>query len=644
MPPKKITSHTAVKTGPTTPKATATASPSKRKAIYISDGSVSEVDTPSPSKKAKFKSTLPAPGGSDFDNLPAFSTVVSQSSGPGICRKLSFGSLPPGTGEDSPNTAHGDRSTGATSSTRPVRTKIPTEKAIFNNALRSTPKTKKATAPIGDDFSDPSDTDLPAPPRLVLPSPGKTRAVWSRAPIPTTPPPPEAAPPSPEIPGSPATTMAITPPLIIAPPLAVTPPLTAMPPPLAVTPSPLPNARRSIRAGKQRAPTPFTPPPVPTMPFTTPRARSARSHKQRLITPDSPSSPATATNFKIPKLAIVPDHEAVESGNEGALSGEEAREEAVSSGEEGSAVEDKESQDAGENSGTDDGSSPQAIPAAATQETVMCDSLQDPQLRPYYVGLPFLDQVCDVQSYGSGDSQPGSARAEFSALVSVISQSSIKSLKKGLLFERSGFFVNTARIHPNRLTTEGGRLKIAVGDRPVNAVGIMLGVTTECLLAETGTYGSVNAYNVHRITIAPFKQEWRRDVAVWGNLLGFTLITGSHSHLGMSFTTRKESGTSSAVQQMTGTIRTPGTSVLTTGFHEQIPIYDSRARSGHHFMFSDENFQSLTQMPLYRGGGVDLPFQSLVAVGYTLGCYAGTNGPILSSNIQFVVLLGVPTS
>ncbi|KAF8879256.1 hypothetical protein BD779DRAFT_1676480 [Infundibulicybe gibba] len=466
--------------------------------IIISDGSVSEVDTPSPSKKAKFKSTLPAPGGSDFDNLPAFSTVASQSSGPGICRKLSFGSLPPGTGEDSPDMAHGDRSTGATSSTRPVRTKIPTEKAIFNNALRSTPKTKKATAPIGDDFSDPSDTDLPAPPRLVLPSPGKTRAVWSRAPIPTTPPPPEAAPPSPEIPGSPATTMAITPPLVIAPPLAVTPPLAAMPPPLAVTPSPLPNARRSIRAGKQRAPTPFTPPPVPTTPFTTPRARSARSHKQRLITPDSPSSPATATNFKIPKLAIVPDHEAVESGDEGTLSGEEAREEAVSSGEEGSAVEDKESQDAGENSGTDDGSSPQAIPAAATQETVMCDSLQDPQLRPYYVGLPFLDQVCDVQSYGSGDSQPGSARAEFSALVSVISQSSIKSLKKGLLFERSGFFVNTARIHPNRLTTEGGRLKIAVGDRPVNAVGIMLGITTECLLAETGTYGSVNAYNVHR--------------------------------------------------------------------------------------------------------------------------------------------------
>ncbi|KAF8879255.1 hypothetical protein BD779DRAFT_1676479 [Infundibulicybe gibba] len=133
----------------------------------------------------------------------------------------------------------------------------------------------------------------------------------------------------------------------------------------------------------------------------------------------------------------------------------------------------------------------------------------------------------------------------------------------------------------------------------------------------------------------------------------------------MSFTTCKESGTSSAVQQMTGTIRTPGTSVLTTvtsplspaksnrnlipypaskGFHEQIPIYDGRARSGHHFMFSDENFQSLTQMPLYRGGGVDLPFQSLVAVGYTLGCYAGTNGPILSSNIQFVILLGVPTS
>ncbi|KAF8873002.1 hypothetical protein BD779DRAFT_1679461 [Infundibulicybe gibba] len=661
MPPKtpKATSRTPVKKGTTAPRAMPTnSSPSKRKVIFISDGSASEVDStalsPSPSKKAKLPACCPVQEGvtlmiSQASLLSTSSDIVQKAlrpSEPGIRRKLSFGSLSPDTGENPSESArHDDQSKGVPPSTRPKT---------------AVPKPKKGLA--DDDIPVLSDSDVSEDVFLPPKEKGSTRSWVSTA---VTPPPVLPHTLSPEVP-EPPTIATILPPMskasaATAPPLLLLVLLCHLTPCAALVsggypPHQSPPYCCAVRAGKRRAPTPFIPPPV--------SPRLARSRRQRIPSPDSPSSPAAITNPEIPGADSLFDDEAIESDNEAALSGEEA----VSLGGDSSASEDKGTENVGEKSGTDDGS-PQSVHETVVQETVMCESLQDPNLHGYYVGLPFLDRVCDVQSYpdGSGESRPASTRAEFSTLAPIIPKSSVESLTKGLLFNRSGFFVNTARIHPKLLTTEGGRLKIKAGDRLVNAVCIMLGVTTECLLTETGTYGSVNTYNVHRITIAPFKQEWRRDVAVWGKLLNFTLITGSHSNLGISFTTRKQSESSGVVQQMSaiGAGNTRAPSILTSvtsplsvakankilipypasrGFNEEIPIYDGRARSGHHFVFSDENFQCLTQMPLYHGGGVDLPFQSLVAVGYTLGSFPSANGRALSSNVQFVILLGVPTS
>jgi hypothetical protein len=100
--------------------------------------------------------------------------------------------------------------------------------------------------------------------------------------------------------------------------------------------------------------------------------------------------------------------------------------------------------------------------------------------------------------------------------------------------------VNMSRVHPDVLAYSD-TLKIA-GTKD-NAVGIMLGMTTECCLVKPGKSGPVNAaWTIYKITIMPFPQEFARDQSMWGQHLGFTNITGSISQLGISFSTRKDFG------------------------------------------------------------------------------------------------------
>ena len=72
-------------------------------------------------------------------------------------------------------------------------------------------------------------------------------------------------------------------------------------------------------------------------------------------------------------------------------------------------------------------------------------------------------------------------------------------------------------------------------------------------------------------------------------------------------------------------------------------MYDGRARNGKPaFAFSDNDFVSLSTWPLYKKGTSEIPADSIVSVGYTLGTYKGSSGPGLSSNIQFVIVLATP--
>jgi hypothetical protein len=270
---------------------------------------------------------------------------------------------------------------------------------------------------------------------------------------------------------------------------------------------------------------------------------------------------------------------------------------------------------------------------------------------------------------------------------------------KGLLFVRSGYFVNTARIDPSFLSATNRRLTIK--DTTTNAVGIMIGITTECNLVEPGNGGPAAApYPVHKVSIAPFKQEMRRDTSCWGRVFGFRRITGPITENGISFSTRKEvlggrieanvaSGTfhQSRIQALShfilasnspvtpkrrgklvlSSVKSPlisGGSKSGDGYpishayddkgsiipcyflpHTnrsfKVPIYDGRMNNG--FGFAETDFKALRSLPLYSKGMSDLPNDSLVAVGYTLNTYLGQTGTnFLSTNVQFVVLLGLP--
>jgi len=100
--------------------------------------------------------------------------------------------------------------------------------------------------------------------------------------------------------------------------------------------------------------------------------------------------------------------------------------------------------------------------------------------------------------------------------------------------------VNTARIDPASLRVVTNRLRIDNNAKSV-AYCVMTGVVAESFLIASAKAGPPHSpYAIHKLTIAPFEQEFRRDTAVWGLLFDFLVISGAISVAGFSFTTRGE--------------------------------------------------------------------------------------------------------
>lgn len=72
-----------------------------------------------------------------------------------------------------------------------------------------------------------------------------------------------------------------------------------------------------------------------------------------------------------------------------------------------------------------------------------------------------------------------------------------------------------------------------------------------------------------------------------------------------------------------------------------VPVYDGRVGSGRKFNFTDDDFKNLPSWPLYRRGRGDIDPGTLVSVGHTISTY-GVGNRYLSTNIQFVIVLGKP--
>jgi hypothetical protein len=110
---------------------------------------------------------------------------------------------------------------------------------------------------------------------------------------------------------------------------------------------------------------------------------------------------------------------------------------------------------------------------------------------------------------------------------------------KALHFVKSGQYVNTARVDPAMLVVENSRLRIR--DNNSLAICIMTGTLTESYIVDSCEAGPRSApYAIHKVTIAPLEQDWRRDASVWGALFDFRTIVGMYSEAGFGFATRGE--------------------------------------------------------------------------------------------------------
>lgn len=116
---------------------------------------------------------------------------------------------------------------------------------------------------------------------------------------------------------------------------------------------------------------------------------------------------------------------------------------------------------------------------------------------------------------------------------------STRAFLQALLFVKSGQFVNTARVNPALLVVENSRLRVR--DKKQLAICIMTGTLTESFVVDSCDAGPRHSpYSIHKVTIAPLEQDWRRDVSVWGMLFNFHTIAGMLSESGFGFATRGE--------------------------------------------------------------------------------------------------------
>ena len=114
-----------------------------------------------------------------------------------------------------------------------------------------------------------------------------------------------------------------------------------------------------------------------------------------------------------------------------------------------------------------------------------------------------------------------------------------RTFLRALLFVKSDYYINTARINPADLYVDNSRLRVQ--GKKLLAIGIMTGTVTESFLIATAEAGPRHSpYSIHKISIAPLEQDFRRDVSVWGMLFKFRVAAGTISPYGFSFTTRGE--------------------------------------------------------------------------------------------------------
>ncbi|KAG6913648.1 hypothetical protein DXG01_005331 [Tephrocybe rancida] len=306
---------------------------------------------------------------------------------------------------------------------------------------------------------------------------------------------------------------------------------------------------------------------------------------------------------------------------------------------------------------------------AEVANSVMQPAIQDPKLQGSYEGLPLLLTPARFIPFGYdheiSDGNPPCAH--FSTVGASLAEADFLTLCRGVMFVSAAYFVNFARIDPALLTSKSKR--ICLIGKGVFCAGVMCGVVTASHLMPSNIITAPGSgINYHRVTIVPFAQELRRDMAMMTQVLGLEDPKASISSLGLSFGSRgqgrsvpQQSGGYSSPRKappaflknsvMFSTVQSPkksssreffanfGNAVV--HFEDAIPVYDGTHNTGKPFGFSDTDFEHIKNWPPWCGKRSEVPEGAVVAVAYSVSYY-GADDKILTTNALFVIVLGLP--
>ncbi|KAJ7182682.1 hypothetical protein C8R43DRAFT_1116316 [Mycena crocata] len=300
--------------------------------------------------------------------------------------------------------------------------------------------------------------------------------------------------------------------------------------------------------------------------------------------------------------------------------------------------------------------------------------LQDPSLRPHYIGLPPLPALRIIlPSYDPNRNSTDDidfatgGRVRFSSWANVLPRMLAANSMGAMLFTESGHFINPSRVSPAKLSSvispgSSQTHRLHVNDRVAVCVSAVC-VTESCVFApkNIGTksdrqrkwlYGVLHDYDWERLcslTCLVFSERVMY-AQINNQAISFqTMISpdggrqaeGSGEKLGRNIPSQLFSSQSpgkTMKNKSAGTFR----SKTLLAHNDTVPVYDARKIV---VDFNKDLGRLDEVLPLFPG---EVPQSSFAVVGYSMSCYNGTvsgsSGKVanLGCNIIWVIVCGTP--
>ncbi|KAF8327493.1 hypothetical protein F5887DRAFT_919560 [Amanita rubescens] len=309
-------------------------------------------------------------------------------------------------------------------------------------------------------------------------------------------------------------------------------------------------------------------------------------------------------------------------------------------------------------------------------------------LRPYYIIDIMIHRntsVIQFVRYGQAQPEPASnvALGYENVIMNMASGPKGKQqLAAAVKFTYTLPFVNPSRASPALVTYDAGKIcfKGENSKHGRNVVFITTGLIVDSQLKTPGDSTINPGHKIRQVLLLPFAGEVQRLLAYIGTVFeteeyvcllesGTLILTtrregaGGDYNNGNYATSYNFEASSSPVRPRVpaglltsspvklGTSPNPNKGKTThfspsLGFKDTVPIYD--ARGNQNFMFDQDSWKCINDLPIYNSGKTDIPPCKYIAtVGYTVGSWKTRAAPdddtmrnCASLNIQFVIILG----